>query len=247
VSDTDNAGMGTATVESTTVTPSGQGGEGSAPLQETPTGAGQPVEAAEGGKTEPNQLPQETYLKIRREREAKRYQRQMEQRMEQLERQLQQNAGVAPAAPKQIWDDPDAYLEQKFQSYAERQQSQIARSAALEYVQSQSDVRSEDDEDEIADVMREFGLHLAVSHNPKKAAELALQIWRQRRGINPAADAAKQTQLSKERAKGVVGAPASGGAKIWTKAEVAELGADPKRWAEVREEIMQASKEGRVR
>jgi hypothetical protein len=226
------------------VAPAEQGGEGTAPSQEQSGEAGN-VETPQEGRQPERGIPPSAYRELKGLRQRV---REYERRFAELESRMQQpTAANAQDGPKSIWDDPDAYLESKFQTLQQQSRIRAQQDEAYKFIQSQDDVRTVEDEDEIAEVMRDNGLTVMLSHAPTKAVEIALKLWRESKGINPGAEAAKNLALTKNQAKAVVGAPAAGGKKIWTQAEIAQLSSDPVKWGEVRDEIVAAQKEGRIR
>lgn len=235
--------QGTA-VETQPVAPAEQGGEGTAPSQQQSGEAGN-VETPQEGRQPERGIPPGAYRELKSLRQENReYQR----RLAEIEQRLQQQQAPASngqESPKSIWDDPDAYLESKFMTLQQRARLQSQTDEAYKFIQSQDDVRSVEDEDEIAGIMRENGLTVLLSHDPMKAIKLALKLWRDEKGINP--NASKDLALTKNQAKAVVGAPAAGGKKVWTQAEIAQLSQDPVKWGEVRDDIVAAQKEGRIR
>jgi hypothetical protein len=227
------------------VAPATQGGEGTAPSQEQ-SGEGA-VEIPQEGKQPERGIPTGAYRELKGLRQRTREQ---ERRIAELETRLTQHSPASNGKevdPKSIWDDPERYVETKFQTLQQRAEIARGKQDAYKFIQSQDDVRTEEDEDEIAELMEESGLVAALDRNPKRAVEIALMLWRQSKGINPAADAAKNLQLTKNQAKAVVGAPAAGGKKLYSRAEIDQLSSNPEKWAEVREDVMLAQKEGRIR
>ena len=224
--------------------PATQGGDGTAPSQEQ--GGEGAVETPQEGRPTDRGIPQGAYRELKSLRQRD---RENQRRIAELEARLQ----GAPASngkeadPKSIWEDPDKYVEAKFQTLAQKQEIARQKTEAYKWIQSQEDVRTEEDQDEIAELLQETGLVASLDVNPKRTMEIALMLWRQSKGINPESVAAKNLQHTKNQAKAVVGAPAAGGKKIYTQADITRLSNNPEEWAKVREDVLLAQQEGRIR
>lgn len=232
------------------VAPPAPGGEGSAPSQtdaSTPAngGAGS-VETPEESKTNSG-LPKWAYGHERQLREMKRTLAALNERLAQPDSRAAKTPDQNGATPNDVWTDPDAWAERKFQTLQEKAEVRQKKFEALKYLRSQEDV-TPDNEDEIATVLEETGLIAMMDRNPKKAIEIALDEWRKARGITAPADRPDpKAQLAKDRARGFAGAAASGGSKVWSKAEIDAIAADPDQWQKHSKDIMAAIDAGRVR
>lgn len=224
----DVSGTAVETVEA----PAGAGAV-SAPAQ-TPqdSGAGTQVESTEEGRA-PNQLPKWAYNMVRENRTFKRELAELRERIAATPR-----GGDGEEKPDQVdvWKDPEKWADAKVAKavQAEIQKAEIRRqkSDALQYIRSQNDVTPEN-EDEIAEIMEREGYTSLLDKNPKKAVDLALRDWREANGIQPPEKvSAEKRNLTRQQARGVSGASASGaGAKKWSESEIVEIAKDPERWA----------------
>lgn len=233
-----------------TAAPTAPGGEGSAPSQTDPGASGNSgaggVETSEESRSNSG-LPKWAYGHERQLREMKRTLAALNERLAQPDSRAPKGPEQNGNAPVDVFSDPDTWAEKKFESLQQKREIAKQKTEALKYLRSQKDV-TPDNEDEVVEVLHEKGLMPLIETNPKFAMELAYKAWLEKRGITAAdgqPDAAKL--LAKDQARGVAGAAASGGQKVWSKAEIDRVANDPEQWEKHGNDIKAAIDAGRVR
>ena len=186
----------------------------------------------------------------------------MEQRFADLEskfaqgsqRQSQPEPSATQSQEPDFWTDQDSFIRKRAREEASNlyraEQFERRKEEALNYVQSQDDLKTEDDLAEVKEILAENGLAQSVKAgvlDPMKAADLGLKLWRDSKGISEKKTI--QQTASKVRAGGVQASSAPSGKKVWTRAEIADLidPTNPEKWMKNRDEIALAEKEGRIK
>lgn len=150
------------------------------------------------------------------------------------------------------WSNPtktvsDVAKQQAAEAIREYQRAQKMEEASL-WVQSQEDVKTQEDFEAVREVMNRHGLIGAAQANvmtPEQASQLGYKLWREERGIQ-SQNEAKRT-AAKQQAASVQGTPPVG-KKVWKRAEVNALydPKDPAKWRSMESEILSAQREGRI-
>ena len=234
--------------------------------QATPTGESDqavqtPPTQVEENASRPNQAGQDDKAN---ENASNAYMRKMfkqfERRFDTLESRFQQPQQTPsqpePSAPNTQndfdWSNPNKTVQDVAKHQAdvairEYQRAQKMEEASL-WVQSQEDVKTQEDFEAVREVMNRHGLIGAAQANvmtPEQASQLGYKLWREERGIQ-SQNEAKRT-AAKQQAASVQGTPPVG-KKVWRRAEVNAL-YDPKnpaKWREMESEILSATREGRI-
>lgn len=177
-----------------------------------------------------------------------------DERMERLEERFSSPPAPAQAASTgtqaatdDIWADPESYIAKRARQEAQGILAQYEKSQlrlqANEYVYSQDDVKTEEDVEEIKRVVKANSLDILAEINPAKAAELAIKIWRDERGVKSNSNGRTSAKI---QAGAVQGSMVPSGKKTWTRAEIDKLAGTPE-WSKNKDDIMAAYNEGRIK
>ena len=168
-----------------------------------------------------------------------------------------QNQQASNGSQKQtdFWTDPEGYfssrdaalkadLQNVLLQQAQLSEKQKGYQSANQYIESQEDVQSDGDLEEIKDIASRYRLHRIAQEDPMLAANMALDYWRKEKGISSPLQSSKP---SKSQAAGIQGSISASGKKIWSLDEIRQLRDDPEKYEKLRDEYLTAVKEGRVR
>lgn len=171
---------------------------------------------------------------------------------------------IEPEPPVSLLDDPEKFganmearvtARAKTEILAEQSQAKDAErvavdnKAAVQLILTQKDILgTEGAVEEIEDILRGPELQQISTRYPLQAAKLALQGWRESKGMSPARTEAAKAN-SNAVATVVASINATGGPKTWTKAEAAAYLKDYNApdFAKKQAEIFEANTAGRIK
>lgn len=222
-----------------TETPESSQGTESAASENGSEQAGGERSAAEGSRVEGQSSRQRGPSKLDTIRELRGKLRERDQRygsdmqglrtqIEEMRSLFEQSRGGVKKPSKTFWEAPEEIMDERFQTHTKTLKEELLREirSARETDQTTSDWRQETSEaakfiqsqpgmteEDIADIKEIVADTPAMANmRPKERAEYAMYLWQRQKGIS-------DKSSLKTKASTVVGAPAQGGAKQWTKAE----------------------------
>lgn len=173
------------------------------------------------------------------------------------------NNVTGPSQSTSIFENPEAYLHQREQEFIKKTEDAVNKrfadiesqyriqkeaNAAQDWLLAQKDLKDDPDAaEDIAEILLDPEFQAVAKVSPRKAAKLALDEWREKKGLTRG-----DTKVSAARASGVApSATGSSASRIWTRGEAEKYLSElpfghPDRNKRF-QEVLKASTEGRVK